>query len=149
MPEGEAAKLDAGDPAAVYEAVIAMDEDEFASVMDDPGSRSIVIDSLVEHMATLFRPERAGDLEAVIHIKLWDRPGGGYDHAELVIAGGACRASDTPDREPDLTLKIRPLDLRKLVTGETGPRRLVLRRRMTVLGDIGLGTKLPGLFQFG
>jgi putative sterol carrier protein len=141
--------LEQADPATVYASITAMGEDEFEALMGDPAKRTIVIDSLIRHMTELFRPERAGDVEAVIHVKLWDRPGGGYDHAELVIADATCRASDTPQRDPDLTLKIRPLDLRKLVTGETGPRRLVFKRRMTVLGDIRLGTKLPDLFRFG
>jgi putative sterol carrier protein len=141
--------LENTDPAAVYAAITEMDEAAFERLMSDPRRRSIVIESLVQHMADLFRPEKAGDLEAVIHVKLWDRPGGGYDHAELVIADGACRASAEPEQEADITLKIRPLDLRKLVAGETGPRRLVLKRRMTVLGDIRLATKLPDLFRFG
>jgi putative sterol carrier protein len=141
--------LDGADPAMVYATITDLSEAEFEDLMSDPGRRSIVIEALIRHMAELFRADRAGAIEAVIHVKLWDRPGGGYDHAELVIANGECIASTTPEHEPRLTLKIRPTDLRKLVTGETGPRRLVLRRRMTVLGDLAFGTKLPELFRFG
>ena len=34
-------------------------------------------------MAALYKGDPKVD--AVIHVKLWDRPGGGYDHRELVI----------------------------------------------------------------
>ena len=141
--------LEQADPAEVFEAIKRMDADEFDLLMADPGRRPRVIAALVDHMATLFRADRAGDTDAVIHIKLWDRPGGGYDHFELVIADGACTISDSPEHEPRLTLKIRPGDLRRLVTGETGPRRLAFKRRLTVLGDLAFGAKLPELFNFG
>lgn len=136
------------DPAAVFTAIARMSEDEFTALMEDPAQRPLVISALIQHMASLFRPEHAGDTDATIHIKLWDKPGGGYDHVELRIAAGACTIHETPERDPDLTLKIRPTDLRKLVTGETGARRLAFKGRLRVLGDIGLGLKLPDLFDF-
>jgi putative sterol carrier protein len=136
-------------PAEVYKQIAALDEDGFEDLMDDPKARPKVIDALVAHMTEQFDPARAGDLDAVIHVKLWDRPGGGYDHRELVIRDGICTQSDAPSPEPDLTLKVRPTDLRKIVTGETGPTRLALRGRLRVLGDLGLGRRLGELFDFG
>jgi putative sterol carrier protein len=125
-----------------------MDSDEFDSLMEDPESRDLITRALVDHMAGLFRPEKAGDLEAVVHIKLWDRPGGGYDHFEMRIAHGACVISDEPGEDARMTLKIRPRDLRAMLAGETGPRRLAMRRKLTVLGDLKLGARLPDLFAF-
>ena len=141
-------QLEQMEPAEVFDAIAAMSEDEFTALMEDPGKRPIVIAALVEHMASLFRPEKAGDTEATIHIKLWDKPGGGYDHVEMRIEDGACAIHKTPERDADLTLKVRPTDLRKLITGETGARRLAFKGRLRVLGDIGLGMKLPDLFDF-
>lgn len=136
-------------PEEIYSVVAETDEDEFEAMMEEPATRERVIDALIEHMVALFRPEQAGDLEAVIHIKLWDRPGGGYEHFEMRIADGACTLEQEPAAEdPDLTLKVRPTDLRKLLIGETGARRLALKGRLRVLGDIGLGMKLPDLFDF-
>jgi putative sterol carrier protein len=54
-----------------------------------------------------------------------------------------------PSREPDLTLKIRPSDLRAIVAGKAGPRRLALRGRLRVLGDLKLGMRLSELFDLG
>ncbi len=135
-----------GPPARVYERVTELDDDTFAELMQDQVSRDRVIDVLVEHMATLYKGDPKVD--AVLHVKLWDRPGGGYDHRELVIGDGACAASDTPEHEPRLTLKVRPTDLRRLVNGDAGPKRLALQRKLTVLGDLKFGMKLPDLFDF-
>lgn len=140
--------LDSADPLAVYAAIVEMDKDEFEDLMQEPPQRQRVIAALIEHMVGLFRPENAADVDAVIHIKLWDRPGGGYEHYELRIVNSTCALSHDPDSEADLTLKVRPTDLRKLITGETGARRLALIGRLRVIGDLGLGMKLPDLFGF-
>jgi putative sterol carrier protein len=135
-------------PPEIYEAVKAMDSDEFDRLMEDPESRDLISRALVDHMAGLFKPDKAGDLEAVVHVKLWDKPGGGYDHFEMRIANGKCVISDEPGDDARMTLKIRPSDLRAMLAGETGPRRLAMRRKLTVLGDLKLGARLPDLFAF-
>ena len=136
-------------PADVFAAIVELDEDEFDELMGETASRERVIDALVAHLATRLRPEAAGDLDAVIHVKLWDRPGGGYDHRELRIHDGVCEASDEPAFEPDLTLKVRPADLRRIVTGEVGPKRLAFTGRLRAIGDIRLGMRLSELFDLG
>ena len=148
MPPAPDLQLEEMEPAAVFTAIAAMSDEEFTALMDDPTKRPLVIAALVDHMASLFRADKAGDTEATIHIKLWDKPGGGYDHVELRIENGAIALHETPEREADLTLKVRPTDLRKLVTGESGARRLALKGRLRVLGDLGLAMKLPDLFDF-
>ena len=134
-------------PAEVFAAIAAADEDEFEELMADPASRERIVDALVGHLAGRLHPEAAGDLDAVIHVKLWDRPGGGYDHRELVIRDRRCEASATPTEEPDLTLKVRPGDLRRIVTGETGAKRLAFRGRLRAIGDVRLGMRLTELFD--
>ena len=134
-----------GTPAQVYRRVAALDEDDFAASMEKPGTREPIIDALVSHFAATYRGDE--DLEAVIHVKLWDRPGGGYDERELVLAGGTCTASSTLEHDPRLTLKVRPTDLRRIVTGDAGPRRLALQGRLRVLGDLRFGMKLQDLFE--
>jgi len=44
-------------------------------------------------------------------------------------------------------LKIRPSDLRAIIAGDAGPRRLALRGRLRVLGDLKLGMRLSELFD--
>jgi putative sterol carrier protein len=134
-----------GSPARVYARVTALGDEEFAALMEDAETRARIIDVLVDHMATLYVGDE--DVEAVIHVKLWDRPGGGYDHRELVLEDGTCTVTDEPQHEPRLTLKVRPTDLRRIVTGDAGPRRLALQRRLTVLGDVRFGMRLSKLFD--
>lgn len=138
--------LDAS-PDAVFAAIRGLDDDEFAALMAATESRKRVIDALVQHLADRFRPDRADGLDKVIHVKLWDRPGGGYDHRELLIRDGACTASAEPVADPDLTLKVRPEDLRRIVTGAAGPKRLAFQGRLRVIGDIRLGLGLTDLFD--
>lgn len=134
-------------PAEVYATLAELSEDDFDRLVSDRASREKLIDAMVSHLATRLRPEAAGDLDAVIHVKLWDRPGGGYDHRELVIRDRRCRASDSPKEVPDLTLKVRPGDLRRIVSGEAGPKRLAFRGRLRAIGDIRLGMRLTELFD--
>jgi putative sterol carrier protein len=131
----------------VYAQVAAMDREDFEALMAEPAERERVIDALVEHFAGAFDPDAAGDLHAVIHIKLWDRPGGGYDHRELVIHDGTCTPSSEPAEKPRLTLKVRPADLRDIVTGTAGPKRLAFKGRLRVIGDMGLAMRLTSLFD--
>jgi putative sterol carrier protein len=135
-------------PEQLYEQVQAMDDDEFEELMNDPASRDRVLGSIIDALVGLFRPEKAEGVEAVIHVKLWDAPGGGYDHYELLIANQTCRLATPPEADPDLTLKVRPTDLRKLINGDTGPKRLAFQGRLRAIGDLGLGMKLPDLFAF-
>lgn len=133
-----------GTPAQIYARVEDLDKDEFEDLMGDAKTREPIIDALAGHFAGQYRGDPA--IDAVIHLKLWDRPGGGYDHRELVLRDGSCTVSETPEHDPRLTLKIRPVDLRSIVTGETGPKRLAMRRRLGVEGDIAFGMKLGDLF---
>ena len=134
-----------GSPARVYERVVELSDEEFAELMADQESRDGIIDTLVTHMSSLYVGD--DDVDAVIHVKLWDRPGGGYDHRELVLENGTCTVSDVPHLEPRLTLKVRPEDLRRIVNGDAGSRRLALQRRLTVLGDLRFGMRLSKLFD--
>jgi putative sterol carrier protein len=133
-----------GSPADVYKRVETLDKDDFEQLMEAAETREPIIDALVDHFASQYKG--GDDVEAVIHVKLWDKPGGGYDHRELVIENGTCTPSPTPEHDPRITLKVRPADLRAIVTGETGPRRLAMRGRLRVLGDLGFGMKLGDYF---
>jgi putative sterol carrier protein len=140
--------IDLDGPAAdVYATVVRLDDDTFDELMAAQDTRDKVIDALVDHLASRLRPEKAEGVDAVLHVKLWDRPAGGYDHRELVIRDGACTVSASPEEKPTLTLKIRPSDLRKVVNGSAGPKRLALRGKLRAIGDIGFGMRLTELFD--
>jgi putative sterol carrier protein len=134
-------------PRELYEQLAALDDDQFDDVMADAASREKVIDALVGHFAGAYRPQPGREVDVVIHLKLWDRPGGGYDHREVVIDAIECRVSEQPAADPDLTLKVRPSDLRKMITGQANPMRMAFRGKLRVIGDLGLARRLDGLFE--
>jgi putative sterol carrier protein len=134
--------------ADIVAAIGSMDEEEFDALMSGD-ERQPVLDALISFFSSYFKPEHAEGVDAVLHVKLWDKPGGGYDHYEVVIRGGKCIVSAKPsDDDPDLTLKVRPTDLLGIVLDRTGPRRLAMRGRLRVLGDLSLGMRLGEMFQF-
>src|SRR5262245_58274277 len=76
-------------------------------------NRGKILDAVFARMPTLFRPDRAGSTNAVIHWAIADRPDGGTDTYELVIADGACTLSPTPARDPKLTVTVGPVEFLK------------------------------------
>jgi putative sterol carrier protein len=137
--------LPSADAGEVARLVGTVGDDDLAALMQSE-VRSQVLDAVFARMEEHFRADKAGDLDAVLHWKIFDRPGGGYDHYEVVVSGGRCLVNPIPSREPDLTLKARPADFLKLVTGNASPMRLALRGRLRVQGDLALASRLSGLF---
>lgn len=109
--------------------------------------RAAVLEEVFRRMPDVFRADRAGGLDAVIHWVIGDLPGGGADRYQLVIADGVCRVSPQPDREPRLTLTIGAVDFLMVVTGNAHPVVLVMKGRLRTKGDVALTAKFPGLFD--
>ncbi|MDG4766935.1 SCP2 sterol-binding domain-containing protein [Solwaraspora sp. WMMD406] len=120
--------------------------DELRAVMHGD-RRGHVLDELVRRMPGVFRPDRAGAMNAVIHWNIGDRPDGGTDVYELVIADGVCQLSDQPDREPKLTLSLGAVDFLHLVTGNARAVMLVMKGKLKTKGDMALTAKFPSLFD--
>ncbi|TNH28029.1 SCP2 sterol-binding domain-containing protein [Micromonospora orduensis] len=119
---------------------------ELLALMQSPRRASIVHD-IVEDLPAVFRADRAGDLDAVVHWKVTGRPDGGTDTLELVITQGTLTASLEPTRPARLTLTLGPVDFLRMVTGNANARILFLRGRMKARGDLGLTTRFPSLFD--
>jgi putative sterol carrier protein len=130
-----------------YAEVLTLDDKAFDKLMAEQSSRDEVIDAMVAYFASRLRPDKAEGVDAVLHVKLWDRPGGGYDHREIVIRDGACSVSETPHEDPTLTLKIRPGDLRKVVNGKANVKMLAIRGKLRAIGDLGFAMRLTDLFD--
>jgi putative sterol carrier protein len=109
--------------------------------------RQAVLDELFRRMPGVFRADRAGSLDAVVHWVIGDRPDGGADTYELVIANGTCQVSPRPERSPKLTLTIGAVDFLAVVTGNAHPVALVMKGRLKTKGDLGLTAKFPTLFE--
>jgi putative sterol carrier protein len=109
--------------------------------------RQPVLDELFRRMPDVFRADRAATLSAVVHWLVGDRPDGGVDTYELVIADGTCVLSEAPLRQPKLTLSIGGVDFLNLVTGNANPVAMVIRGKLRAKGDVTLIAKFPTLFD--
>jgi len=109
--------------------------------------RRAILDAIFAQVEAHFRGDRADGVDAVVHFKLLDRPDGGYDHYELVIRDGRCTLSERPKLDPRATIKVRPVDFLKLITGNANGPMLYLRRRLKVDGDLTLASRIAGMFS--
>ncbi|MFI5929076.1 SCP2 sterol-binding domain-containing protein [Micromonospora sp. NPDC051543] len=136
----------AGDPRDLARFVKAVSTEELRGLLCSE-RRTAVLDGVFKGMPDVFRPERAGGLDAVIHWRVGDRPGGGYDTYELVIADGSCELSPAPTHPPRVTMTISGADFLRMVTGVASPVALFMRGKLTARGDLGLVMKVPQLFE--
>lgn len=106
-----------------------------------------VLNEVFGRMPALFRPDRAGSTNAVIHWTIGDAPDGGYDTYELVIADGACTLSPKPEHEPKLALTLGQADFLKVVSGNANPVMMFMTGKLKAKGDLGLAAKIADLFD--
>ena len=109
--------------------------------------RGHVLDAVFERMPLLFRADRAGSTNAVIHWNITDAPGGGVDTYELVIANGACVLSKTPEHDPKLALTMAPVDFLKVASGNGNPVMMFMTGKLKAKGDLGLAANIANLFD--
>jgi putative sterol carrier protein len=109
--------------------------------------RNKVLGEIFGRMPTLFRADRAGSTNAVIHWVIGDRPDGGADTYELVVANGACTLSPEPVNEPKLSLTVGAVDFLKVVSGNANPMMLFMTGKLKAKGDLGLAANIANLFD--
>jgi hypothetical protein len=125
--------------------VKAASADDLLALMQSP-RRAALLQDIVADLPAVFLPERAGDIDVVVHWAVTGRPDGGTDTLELHIAERKLAVSLAPTRTPRLTLTLGPVDFLRMVTGNANPRMLFLRGRMKARGDLGLTTRFPSFF---
>jgi putative sterol carrier protein len=109
--------------------------------------RTAILDAIFAKMAERFRPDRAGSTKAVIHWNITDRPDGGVDTYELVIANATCTLSPKPENEPTLSLTVAPLDFVKVSSGNGNPVMMFMTGKLKAVGDLGMAANIPNLFD--
>jgi putative sterol carrier protein len=110
-------------------------------------NRGKILDAIFAKMPNLFRADRAGSTSAVIHWNISDRPDGGVDTYELVIANGACTLSPTPQNDPKLAVTVNPVDFVKVVSGNGNPVMMFMTGKLKAKGDLGLAANIANLFD--
>ncbi|MFI5840913.1 SCP2 sterol-binding domain-containing protein [Catenuloplanes sp. NPDC051500] len=121
-------------------------DSKIAEVMGGP-QRTLILDEVFSRMPKQFRPERAGDTNAVIHWTVTGRPDGGADTYEIVIDKGACTLSPTVDRTPKLALTMGPVEFIKLISGLGNPVMMFMTGKLKADGSMGLASQIQTLFD--
>ncbi len=109
--------------------------------------RKRVLDEIFRRMADHVEPAKARGQDAVVHWKILDRPDGGYDHYEVVLSDGRCTVTDSPEKEPRLTMKMAPVDFMKLVSGREAGPVMFMTGRLKIEGDLMFASQLASLFR--
>jgi SCP-2 sterol transfer family len=134
------------DPTKFAQIVKSTPDSQLAEVMRGD-LRGKVLGEVFARMPASFRPDRAGGTDAVVHWTITGRPDGGSDTYEVVIADGACTVSDSPQREPRLTLTLGPVEFLKVVSSNGNPVMMFMTGKLKAKGDLGLAANIANLFD--
>ncbi|WP_433653240.1 SCP2 sterol-binding domain-containing protein [Micromonospora zamorensis] len=121
-------------------------DDKIAQVMSGD-MRDKVLGEVFGRMPSLFRADRAGSTNAVIHWVITGRPDGGSDTYEVAIADGACVVNETPQHDPKLSLTMGPVEFLKIVSGGANPVMMFMTGKLKAKGDLGLAANIANLFD--
>lgn len=114
-------------------------------VMTDPRLRSRILGEVFSRMGEQYSGSRK--TSAVIHWKILDRPGGGYDHFETVVDGGECTVNTEPEHEPRVTIRLDGTQFLRLASGNGSPTSMFFTGKLKLSGDIGFAAGLSNLFD--
>ncbi|WP_030491374.1 SCP2 sterol-binding domain-containing protein [Micromonospora chokoriensis] len=121
-------------------------DDKIAQVMSGD-ARDKVLGEVFGRMPSLFRADRAGATNAVIHWVITGRPDGGSDTYEVVIADGACVVNEPSQHDPKLSLTMGPVEFLKIVSGGANPVMMFMTGKLKAKGDLGLAANIANLFD--
>jgi hypothetical protein len=103
-------------------------DDKIAQVMSGD-LRGKVLGEVFGRMPSLFRADRAGSTNAVIH---W------------IIT---CVVNETPQHDPKLSLTMGPVEFLKIVSGGANPVMMFMTGKLKAKGDLGLAANIANLFD--
>jgi putative sterol carrier protein len=134
------------DPAEFARSVATTPDEQLAEGMRSD-LRPQVLDEIFRRMEEHFDPSRAQGIDAVMHWRITDRPGGGEDVYEAVIRNGTCSVTKEPGSSPRVTFTIGPVEFLKLVTGNVDGPQLFMTGGLKIEGDLMFAAQAAGLFK--
>lgn len=146
MTDFNADTLAAAEPKEFASLVKATPDSTIADVMAGP-ERSKILDGIFNKMPTLFRADRAGATQAVIHWIITGGAGGTSDTYETVIENGACTVTNEPARDPKLAMTMDPVTFLKIVSGDGNPMMMFMTGKIKAKGDLALAASVAKLFD--
>jgi hypothetical protein len=112
-----------------------------------PGTHRLLLKALPQLLAHRFDRAAAGDLQAVMELRVTDPAGGPPAAFELAFASGTCTITPGPARNPGAGAEVRGDDLIRLATSSVGWPELLATKRLTMSGDVFLALRFPVLFK--
>ncbi|MFK3982742.1 SCP2 sterol-binding domain-containing protein [Micromonospora sp. NPDC050397] len=147
MSDFDPAKFTSLDPKQFAQLVKSTPEAEITALMKSD-QRGPILDEIFNRMPTLFRADRAGATNTVIHWNISERADGGVDTYEVVIADGACTVTGgTPAHDPKLALTLGPVEFIKVVSGGANPVMMFMTGKLKAKGDLSLASNIANLFD--
>jgi putative sterol carrier protein len=146
MTDFNAESLGSIEPKEFAQLVKSTPDSKIAEVMagDDRGK---ILDEVFNRMPTLFRADKAGATQAVIHWNITGGPGGNADTYETVIENGSCTVTNHPARDPKLAMTMDPVTFLKVVSGDGNPMMMFMTGKIKAKGDLGLAAQVAKLFD--
>jgi SCP-2 sterol transfer family len=123
---------------------------ERAAALDRrPRTHRAILLALPAALTRRFDPESAGDLEALLELRVRDPGGGPPARFSLRISGGRCEArpAGVDGAPPGASAEIGADDLIRLVSGAVGWPQLLAAGRLELAGDPFLALRFPNLFR--
>lgn len=146
MADLDLSNFDSIDPKQFAQLVRSASDKQLAEFMTGE-QRTKVLDEIFRRMPGLFRADKAGSTNAIIHWNINGAPDGGVSTYELVIADGTCKLSETPESDPKLALTVGPAEFLKIVSGSGNPVMMFMTGKLKAKGDLGLAANIANLFD--
>ncbi|HEU5109956.1 MAG TPA: SCP2 sterol-binding domain-containing protein [Micromonosporaceae bacterium] len=146
MPDFDPSAFSSVDPQQFAQLVKSTPDDKLKEVMRSE-ERGKILDEIFSRFPKLFRADRAGATNAAIQWHITERPDGGTDEYEVVIADGTCVVNNPPQHDPKLTLTMAPVDFLKIVSGAGNPMMMFMTGKLKAKGDLALAANVANLFD--
>ena len=108
--------------------------------------RVTTIKEIFERMPSVFLPEKAAGLNAVIQFEMTGEGGGAY---YATIADGKCTVTEGVALNPSMTLSAAATDYLAVVNGELNPMQAFMQGKIKMKGDMSLALKMQQFFRLG
>ena len=123
-------------------------DEQLAEGMSNPEGRKMVLDEIFKRMGEHVEPSQIEGIDAVVHFKITDAPGGGEDTYEVVIRDGSVKVSDEPSTDqPKTTISAAPVPFLKLVTGQQSGPVMFMTGKLKLEGDVMFASRLTSFFR--
>lgn len=131
------------------ELATATSDDAVRRLTEDPAVRRGTVVALLTRMPEFADPDRLGDITGLVDFALRLR-GGSLETYRLRFGDGRVELVDGPgvlSGTPDVVVRLSPLRLLRLVTGQADAALLLLGGRLSVDGDALLALAVGGVFR--